>query len=155
MAHITTWNKKYGKDFESLNREWIETFFGANTIEPIDNAVLTDTQKTVIDKGGQVFFAVENEKVLGCCALINHGQLKYEISKLAVSPAAQGKGIASALFDEILEYSKKINAKKLIIESNTKLKPAIHLYQKYGFEKVDNFTSTYKRVDIYFEKTLN
>ena len=45
-------------------------------------------------------------------------------------------------------------ANKLTILSNSILKPALHIYEKYGFYEipVDN-THHYKRVDIQFEYT--
>ncbi|MNU10588.1 hypothetical protein D3C72_2578290 [compost metagenome] len=41
-----------------------------------------------------------------------------------------------------------MGGKKLYLESNTNLKPAIRLYEKLGFKKVTGNLSPYKRVDI-------
>ena len=45
-------------------------------------------------------------------------------------------------------------AKRLFLLSNSKLKPAIHIYNKYGFKeiKLDNYE--YERGNIAFEKVL-
>ena len=47
-----------------------------------------------------------------------------------------------------------LGATKVILYSNTKLGPAIHLYQKYGFVEVPMGTSEYKRSNIKMEKTI-
>lgn len=155
MAQIETWKETYTVDFERLSREWITRFFGKDAVEPFEVDILSNPKQHIIDKGGQLFFAVEDGKVLGCVAVIKHNDTDYELSKLAVSPEAQGKGLASALFESAFDYAKSLSAKKLIIESNTILAPALGLYKKYGFVEVKNFTPHYKRVNIKFEKELN
>lgn len=155
MAQIETWKENYTVDFERLTIDWIVRFFGNEAIEPFEIEILKQPKKAIIDKGGQLFFAVENGKVLGCVALLKHNNSDYELSKLAVSPEAQGKGLATALFDSALEYAKSLNAQKIIIESNTILTPALGLYKKYGFTEVKDFTPHYRRVNVKFEKVLN
>ena len=53
-----------------------------------------------------------------------------------------------------MDYALGNGANKLTILSNSILKPALHIYEKYGFYEipVDN-THHYKRVDIQFEYT--
>ncbi|MER3327997.1 MAG: hypothetical protein RIF34_00350 [Candidatus Kapaibacterium sp.] len=42
--------------FEQINRVWIEKYF---KVEPIDEQVITNPEKEIIDKGGAVLFAVQ------------------------------------------------------------------------------------------------
>ncbi len=155
MAQIETWKPEYTKDFDALNRDWIVRFFGNNAIEPFETEILSNPKKEIIDKGGELFFATENGMVLGCVALIRHSEDEFEISKLAVAPSSQGKGISNLLFNKIFDYAADAGATKLIIESNTKLKAAMGLYNKYGFNEVKDFTPHYTRVNIKFEKYLS
>lgn len=154
MAQIETWKPQYTKYFEALNRGWIGRFFDESTIGPSEAELLNNPKQEILDKGGHLFFATENGIVLGCVALLNHGD-EFEISKLAVDPAAQGKGVANQLFDAILSFAKVNNINKLILETNTKLKAAMGLYSKYGFNEVKEFTHHYSRVNIKFERYLN
>lgn len=155
MAQIETWKPQYTKDFEALNRGWIVRFFDESTIEPFEVELLSNPKREILDKGGHLFFATEDGNVLGCVALLKQGETEFEISKLAVDPAAQGKGIANQLFDAIFSYAKVNNINKLTLETNTKLKAAMGLYNKYGFNEVKDFTPHYSRVNIKFEKLLN
>ena len=50
---------------------------------------------------------------------------------------------------------KKLQATKLILYSNTKLHPAIHLYKKYGFKEVPLANPESKRANIKMEINLN
>ena len=71
---------------------------------------------------------------------------------MAVTINAQGFGIGKLLMEHCIEFAKQKSIKKLILYSNTKLKPAIHLYRKYGFNKVELEPGHYERANIKMEK---
>lgn len=90
-VEITRWDRKYRSDFIRLNREWIERFF---CLEESDLKILGDPEGEIIDEGGEIFLALSRGKVVGCCALVHHPDTgRYELAKMTVSPAEQGKGI--------------------------------------------------------------
>jgi len=72
----------------------------------------------------------------------------FELAKMAVSDTAKGKGIGELLGQASIKKAKALGAKKLYLESNTILKPAIHLYHKLGFKKVTGIPSPYERCNI-------
>ena len=49
---------------------------------------------------------------------------------------------------------RKIGAKRLYLEGNTKLEASIHLYRKLGFHEISLEGSTYDRCDIIMELKL-
>ena len=128
---ITTYNENYKKDFASLNLEWIEEYFA---IEEMDRKYLYNPVESIIKKGGEIFFIVEQEKVKGTCAVIKHSSDVYEIGKMAVVKSSRGKGFGKLLLETAIEYTRQKAASKILIVSNTKLELAIRLYKKYGFE---------------------
>jgi ribosomal protein S18 acetylase RimI-like enzyme len=73
---------------------------------------------------------------------------------MATTASAQGKGVGKLMITHCIEEAKKRNAKKLILFSNTKLEPAIHLYRKFGFKEVPLENSTYARSNIKMELSL-
>jgi GNAT superfamily N-acetyltransferase len=77
-----------------------------------------------------------------------HPVFDYELGKMAVSPAAQGKNIGFLLGKAILDKARKLGARNVFLESNTLLKPAIGLYYKLGFEKISGYPSPYERSNI-------
>ena len=78
----------------------------------------------------------------------------YELAKFAVSPKAQGKGIGILLCEAVVNKAKELGAKKLFLESNTLLKPAIHIYRKIGFKELSEYHPAYERGDIQMELTI-
>ncbi len=95
----------------------------------------------------------ENGTASGNSQLSNYD---YELAKMAVSPKAQGKGVGWLLGKAIVEKAKSLGAKKLYLESNTILTPAINLYLKMGFKKIAGYPtpSPYERSNIQMELDL-
>lgn len=96
------------------------------------------TLKSIFRKGGEILVALYKNEPVGVCALLkmNDEYYDYELSKLAVSPKVQGKGIGVLLGQTTINRAKELGGRNLYLESNTILKPAIHIYEKLGFKKI-------------------
>lgn len=150
---IVDYEPAYQQAFKDLNVEWISTYF---KMEEADYKALDNPQGYILDNGGHILVALYDDVPVGVCALIkmNDPEYGYELAKMAVSPAAQGKSIGWLLGNAILEKAKALGARKVYLESNTILKPAINLYHKLGFEKIVGHPSPYERCNIQMERTL-
>ncbi len=145
---ILPFDKKFVKDFVSLNRTWIEKYF---VMEKDDYETLDNAEKFVSD-GAQIFFAVESGNVAATCMAVPLGENVWEICKLAANEKFRGRGAGSAVFEACLNYAKDNGAEKIIIISNRILKSALHIYEKFGFTEVPvDKTHNYSRADIQFE----
>ncbi|ABQ03184.1 GNAT family N-acetyltransferase [Flavobacterium johnsoniae] len=154
QVEIAAYNSKYQKSFKDLNIEWISNYF---EVEPNDIKALDHAEEYIINKGGEIFSAVLNDEVLGVCALIKSDgkNYDYELAKMAVSPKTQGKGVGLLLAESAIKWASEKGASKIYLESNTKLTPAIKLYEKLGFKRITGISSAYNRVDIQMLLTLN
>lgn len=150
QIQITNYNPSYQSTFRALNKEWIDKYF---VMEPADYAILDHPQEYIIDKGGYIVIALEQNQPVGVCALVNRSKDKiiFELAKMAVSTANQGQGIGSIMAKAVIAKAKSLHAHSIYLESNTILKPAIHLYKKLGFVEVKGFNSPYKRSNIKME----
>lgn len=141
------------KDYiKTLNYEWLEKYF---RIEEGDRISLSDPRKEIIDKGGFIFYAKLNGKIVGTASLLKKSESVFELGKMAVSGKAQGYGIGTILLEHCIRFAKELSSEKLILYSNRKLQSAIHLYQKYGFREIPLEQGLYERADIKMEKILN
>ena len=152
-VQIVAYEPKYHEAFKALNVEWISTYF---EMEEADYKALDNPKEYILDKGGKIFVALYQNEPVGVCAMIKMKDANYdfELAKMAVSPKAQGKNIGWLLGQTIIENAKKEGAKKLYLESNTILKPAISLYHKLGFQKISGLATPYKRCNIQMELAL-
>lgn len=150
---IVDYKPEYQEAFRALNVEWISTYF---EMEEADYKALDNPEDYILKKGGKILVALYENEPVGVCALIkmNNSEYDFEMAKMAVSPKAQGKSIGWLLGKAIAEKAKELGAKKIYLESNTILKPAINLYYKLGFEKVFGLETPYKRCNIQMELVL-
>lgn len=144
---VNTFAPQYKDAFRELNKEWISHFFA---MEASDYNVLDHPKEYILDRGGEIFVAVEDNVVLGVCAMVpcELPGYTYELAKMAVSPKAQGKGIGFLLGTAAIQWARSKNATAIFLDSNTKLAAAIHLYQKLGFVTVTGIASPYHRTNI-------
>jgi len=153
-VRIVRYKPKYRSAFKSLNEEWISNYF---ELEEIDRQVLGHPEQHVLEKGGEILIALYENEPVGTCALIKHHDSSYdfELSKMAVSPQAQGKKIGYLLGQEIIKRAKELGASKIYLEGNTLLEASINLYHKLGFRKIAGKPSHYKRVNIQMELLID
>ncbi|MEN2488576.1 bifunctional helix-turn-helix transcriptional regulator/GNAT family N-acetyltransferase [Flavobacterium sp. B11] len=152
-VEIVEYKAEYQQAFRELNVEWISKYF---EMEEADYKALDNPEDYILKKGGKILVALYQNEPVGVCALIkmNNSEYDFEMAKMAVSPKAQGKSIGWLLGKAIAEKAKELGAKKIYLESNTILKPAINLYYKLGFEKVFGLETPYKRCNIQMELVL-
>jgi N-acetylglutamate synthase-like GNAT family acetyltransferase len=101
--------------------------------------------------------AFAGEQAVGCCALLRLKDAVFEVAKMAVTPAWQGRGLGRRLLAHVIQKAQELGARRLYLETNSRLTPAIRLYESVGFhhmppEKVT--PSPYKRADVYMEMDL-
>jgi DNA-binding MarR family transcriptional regulator/predicted GNAT family N-acyltransferase len=144
---IVAYEPKYQEAFKALNEEWISAYF---KLEEADHKALDNPEGYIIEKGGYILIALYNEEPAGTCALLkmNDPEYDFELAKMAVSTKLQGKNIGWLLGQAALNKAVALGAKKIYLESNTSLKPAINLYHKLGFKKIVGHTTPYERCNI-------
>lgn len=143
---ITTFKPEYAQAFYDFNIEWLETHF---YVEAFDREVLSNPNQYILDPGGYIFFAVENNEAIGTVALLKRGDNAYELTKMAVQTNQRGKKIGQQLLQHCIDFAKKNSFNQLFLYSNTLLENAIYIYRKFGFEEVEvEAKSPYKRSNI-------
>jgi N-acetylglutamate synthase-like GNAT family acetyltransferase/DNA-binding MarR family transcriptional regulator len=145
MIEIFDYTPQYQQYFTDINLEWIEKYF---KVEPMDEAMLNKAQEYILDKGGRIYFARYEGEIVGTVALKKMSDDEFELSKMGVRPQAQGKQIGKKLVLHAIEEARKMGVKQLFLETNSVLTPAIELYKKCGFHKVQMRPSPYERSDV-------
>lgn len=145
---IIPFEEKYRQDFIDFNTDWIITNFGfleehdKETFEKIDDE---------LKAGAMIFFAVKNGTALATCMATPMEGGTWEICKLGSNKNMPHKGAGSAVFEAAMQWALDHGAERLFILSNSKLKPALHIYKKFGFKEIKLNDYEYARGDIAFE----
>ncbi|MBE1158992.1 bifunctional helix-turn-helix transcriptional regulator/GNAT family N-acetyltransferase [Dyella acidiphila] len=134
--------------FYRLNAQWLERYF---RIEEIDQAVLRDPERYVLEPGGAIFFARLGEEVIGTCALLQESPGVYELTKMGVDETFHGLGAGRRLLDAAIAEFRRRKGTTLFLESNSRLKPALGMYERAGFRMQPAMRpdSHYERADVY------
>ncbi len=147
-VEIVDYTPAYQAAFRQLNEEWISTYF---RMEESDYKALDHPREYILDQGGYIYIGLYKGEPVATCALIHMDDGGFELAKMAVSPKAQGLGIGYLIGKACIEKARALGARRVYLESNTALKPAINLYHKLGFRKAAGAPSPYERCNIQME----
>ncbi len=150
---IVTFHPQYGEAFARLNYEWIEKLFA---VEPPDRRILDNPEVEIIGPGGEVFYAMDVDQVVGTVALKVEDATTFELTKMAVDVSQRGKGIGNLLLNAAIAHARAKGAERIVLSSHTSLVPAIAMYRDAGFVERDKncAASCYSRCNIFLEKRL-
>jgi GNAT superfamily N-acetyltransferase len=143
--------------FKKINEEWINTYFW---MEESDIEILNNPQKNILDKGGNVFIALQNNKPVGTCALLVRDGITCELTKMAVDPAMHGQGIGYLLGQAFIQKARERGFKRIVLEGNDKMIASLALYHKLGFNEITyefhvHDHTYHKRCNVFMELHLN
>ncbi len=148
---IIEYSAQYYDDFKRLNMEWLEKY---QLIEEYDLEVLNDPQKKILGPGGYICLAKEGDVIIGSAALIKVEDGIFELAKMAVAPQHRGKGTSRVLIETCINKARHMGAKSIMLYSNSQLKTAIGLYEKYGFRHLPVIDSPFVTADVKMELSL-
>ncbi len=150
-VEILDFTDELANHFKTLNYEWIEKYF---EVEDTDEFKLSNPRKEIIDRGGFIYFAKQDGKIVGTTAMIKVSNGIYEIAKMAVTENHQKKGIGKKLLKHVLKKAKEQNFGKLVLYSNTNLAPAINMYFDEGFRVIPKDDHHNNRANIKMQLIL-
>src|SRR5262249_13110709 len=135
-----------------INEAWITRYF---RLEEPDREALGDPHGHILDRGGAILIAEESGEPVGCCALIPEEPGVYELAKMGVAESSQGRGVGGRLVRAAIQTARTRGATRLVLEPNSRLLPALKLYERSGFIRVTPHEhSPYARSEIRMELIL-
>ncbi|MBK0379348.1 GNAT family N-acetyltransferase [Mucilaginibacter segetis] len=138
----------YLRYFEALNKQWIVKDF---VLEPEDIYVLENPQEAIVDRGGVILYAVEQDEVVGTVALQPQGE-DWEMIKMAVAENRRRRGIGQFLIRSAIAQAQSMGIERLILHSNSiSNAQAVSLYRKLGFTEVPLGKVPYERANLKME----
>lgn len=151
-VRIVNYQPRLKQYFKTLNEEWLKKYF---TVEPVDERVLNNPSKEILNHGGEIFFAEYKDEVIGTVAVRKEGE-GYELMKMAVAEPYQSKGVGRLLMQKAIDFAKEQKASFIELDTSRKLEKALHLYEEVGFKVADDLpNATYERSTIKMRLDLN
>jgi GNAT superfamily N-acetyltransferase len=152
---IVEFEPRHGQAWKQLNEAWITGLFA---IEPSDRKVLDDPAGEVLQPGGRIFIAEDDQgRAVGCVglkALPPSAGGGFEVIKMTVSESVRGNGLGRALLQACIDAATALGACRLYLETNADLAPALSLYRAMGFVDLRPQQTPYSRCNVWMEKAL-
>ncbi|MDE6550458.1 MAG: helix-turn-helix domain-containing GNAT family N-acetyltransferase [Clostridia bacterium] len=145
---VIKFEERYRQAFIDFNTEWIISNFGE--VEKHDIEEFENIDKDIAG-GGMIFFAVKDGEALATCMAKPLSGSTWELCKLGSNSKLPHKGAGSAVFGACMQWALDNGAERLFIVSNSALKPALHIYRKFGFKEIKLDSYGYTRGNIAFE----
>lgn len=138
--------------FADLNIHWIRDL---HHVEESDQ-YMYDHPESYAKNGNSIFALIEGDDVAGVCALKQDEDGEWELTKMAVDPKFQGRGIGKTIMEAVESYARDdLGKSRIYLISNTKNAAAIRLYKRCGWTILfEGAHPKYARANIGMEKTL-
>lgn len=139
--------------FAALNAAWIEDL---HELEESDKKMIAHPE-VYTENGNSVFTVHIDGETVGACALKQDGDGAWELTKMAVDPSIQGRGLGQVLMEVVETYAKtELGLSRIYLLSNTGNEAAIRLYKRNGWDImfINEPHPTYARCNIGMEKYL-
>jgi [ribosomal protein S18]-alanine N-acetyltransferase len=113
-----------------------------NRRQVADALTLSSTHAVVVDADGQPITGPGGPAPAGF-VLTRHVLDEEELLLIAVIPGARQRGVGAALIEHLFTAARTRGVAKIFLEMR-RGNPAIHLYQKFGFEPIGERRNYYR-----------
>ena len=149
-VEIIDYEERYKQDLEDISLPWLLEY---DLLEPVDLEMLADPHRFIAG-GGRVLLARCGREIVGMVMLELQGEGVCEALKFGVKEAYRERGIGTALMEAVIQAARDAGQKTIVITSNHKLKDALRIYEKLGFEYVTYSDKWFQLSDIRMEREL-
>ena len=145
---IIDYEDRYKPALEDVSLPWLLEY---DLLEPVDLEMLADPHRFIAG-GGRVLLARWDDEIVGMVMVELQGEGQCELLKLGVREEYRGRGVGSALMEAALQAARDAGQTRVVLTSNHKLKAALNLYEKFGFEYVEYSDKWFQLSDVRMER---
>lgn len=102
------------------------------------DADLNDIEANYSNRGG-AFEVLEtaDKRIVGTVGLFPVNKETVELRKMYFTSEIRGLGLGKQTLKRMIETAEKLGFRRIYLETNSRLKEAIGLYKKFGFNEID------------------
>ena len=149
-VEIIDYEDRYKQALEDISLPWLLEY---DLLEPVDLEMLADPHRFIAG-GGRVLLARVKDEIVGMVMLELQGEGVCEALKFGVREEYREQGIGTALMEAVLQAARDAGQKTIVVTSNHKLKDALRIYEKLGFQYVTYSDKWFQLSDIRMELEL-
>lgn len=88
---------------------------------------------------GAFLIAYAGSEPIGCGALRTVGDGVGEVKRMYVRPAARGQGVARAVLAALEAEARRLDFRRLVLETGVRQGPALALYRRAGYADIPSY----------------
>lgn len=131
-VEIVDYKPSLKEEFYNLAAPWLMGVLDGE-LEEDDKFTLANPDIAYLQTGGFLFYAMFEQKVIGCVALKRLDEDSFEFAKLFINPNYRKLGIATKLIERCISRCRENNATELWLQTTMSMPQAHKLYYKLGF----------------------
>jgi len=116
-------------------------------------SALTDAATAYVPPGGVFVVSGPDEEPRSCGAVQFLDDVRGEIKRMWVAPAARGQGVAGGLLAHLEGLIRDAGRTESMLDTNSTLTKAVRLYESRGYSRVPDYNGN-SDADVWFGKTL-
>lgn len=128
---------------DSSNEDFIENcrLLDQDLDRRVGKEIQRDKYKTYnqIDKIKECMLVLVDGKIAGGGAIRAYNKEQVELKRVFVRNAFQGRGLGTGLVKALISWATELGYQSMILETGERLKEALHVYEKLGFERIQNY----------------
>ncbi|MEZ5083506.1 MAG: bifunctional helix-turn-helix transcriptional regulator/GNAT family N-acetyltransferase [Bacteroidales bacterium] len=125
------YSESYLNDYRQLNEDWLSSYL---EISEHDKKILSDPIEQIIKKGGHIFLLLSENEVIGTYTLQRKNHTICELSKFTIKKGFRGWKLGELMLNHTIDKANELNFENIVLFTHPKLKEALQLYIKRGFE---------------------
>lgn len=105
--------------------------------------------------GGRLYVALCDNLPAGCIGIRRLDSERCEMKRLYVRPGYRGSGLGKTLVKMVIDDAREMGYSYMLLDTLPFLKRALHLYEEFGFSKIDRYNDSPMDSSIYMRLDLN
>lgn len=123
---------------------------GGPDLSPVQLAEQTveHVEETLPPRGGLVFVADENGRLVGTGCFRRVGSDAAEFKRMYVRPEAQRKGLGRKIFQARLSEARRMGCRRILADTVKGNTPMLSLYEHFGFQHVERYPENFNPPEL-------
>jgi len=119
-------------------------------VSAADQPDLLDVRKHYLVDSGNFWIALASDRLVGTIGLLDLGDGQASLRKMFVCPDFRSQGVASLLFESLLNWVVSHNFSVIYLGTTSKYRAAHRFYERHGFKRISetSLPNNFPRFDI-------
>ena len=96
---------------------------------------ISDLDRYYFENNGWFAVIDDGVRIIGSYGIFRISNRVCELRKMYLLPEFQGRGLGRSMMEDALKQARELGYAEMVLETNTLLDKAIHLYSKFGFKE--------------------